>query len=129
MSVTLGKSRRGEVRLTDEERSWHIQILGGSGRGKSFLLESMIRQDILAGRGLCLIDPHGTLADQVVEWCASRRLDEFRRVHVIDAADLAWSASFNPLRLDGVSDPSVRVDYMVAACAQVWGGEDTSLNG
>jgi hypothetical protein len=86
----------------------------------------MIRQDIIAGRGLCLIDPHGTLADDVVAWCASRRVNDLRRIHVIDASDLEWSASFNPLRLDGMSDPSVRVDAMVAACAQVWGGEDTN---
>jgi hypothetical protein len=126
MGLVLGKSRRGSIGLTPEERSWHVQVLGGSGRGKSYLLESLIRQDILAGRGLCLIDPHGTLADQVVEWCASRRMNDYRLVHLIDASDLDWSASFNPLRMDGVSDPSVRVDAMVAACAQVWGGEDTN---
>jgi hypothetical protein len=103
-----------------------MQILGGSGRGKSSLLEHMVRQDILAGRGLCLVDPHGTLADSIVAWCASRRLNDLRRIHIIEAADLNWSASFNPLRLDGFSDPSVRVDAMVAACAQVWGGEDTT---
>ena len=127
MSWVLGATRRGsKVGLSSEERSWHIHVLGGSGRGKSSLLESMIRQDILAGRGLCLIDPHGTLADDVTQWCASRRINDFRKIHVIAAADLDWSASFNPLRLDGVSDPSVRVDAMVAACAQVWGGEDTN---
>lgn len=112
--------------MTGEERSWHTHVLGGTGRGKSSLLVSMIRQDILAGRGLCLIDPHGTLADDIVAWCASRRLNDLRRVHVIEASDLEWSASFNPLRLDGVSDPQVRVDAMVSACAQVWGGEDTN---
>lgn len=127
MTLSLGRtSRGGEVRLSAEERSWHLQVVGGTGRGKSSLLESMIRQDILAGRGLCLIDPHGTLADDIVAWCASRRLNDLRRVHVIEASNLDWSASFNPLRLDGVSEPSVRVDAMVAACAQVWGGEDTN---
>ena len=124
MSLTLGTTKRGKLRLSDEERSWHIQVLGGSGRGKSSLLESMIRQDILAFRGLCLIDPHGNLADDIMAWCASRQVYTARKIHVIDAADLEWSASFNPLRHDGVSDPSVRVDAMVAACAQVWGGED-----
>jgi len=85
MSLTLGTTKRGKLRLTDEERSWHLQVLGGSGRGKSSLLESMIRQDILALRGLCLIDPHGTLADDILAWCASRRVNEARKIHVIDA--------------------------------------------
>ena len=124
--LVLGRSRRAPVSLSPRDRSWHVQILGGSGQGKSALLESLIRQDILAGRGLCLLDPHGWLADDIIAWCASRKVDSghARTVHVINAADTGWCASFNPLRLDGVSDPEARVDAMVDACAQVWGGED-----
>jgi hypothetical protein len=125
--LTLGTSgRRGRsVTLTDEERSRHVQVIGASGTGKSKFLESLVRQDILAGRGLCLIDPHGTLADDVVAWCASRSIDtKGRHIHVITPSDLDWSAGFNPLRLDTVVEPQARVDAMVAACAQVWGGED-----
>ena len=127
MGLVVGTTRRNkQVMLTEDDRECHIHIVGASGRGKSKLLESMIRQDILAGRGLCLIDPHGTLADPIVTWCASRGLQNFRKVHVVKPADLEWSAAFNPLRLDGVTEPSVRVDTMVAACAQVWGGENLS---
>jgi len=124
MPLSLGRSRRREVRLSNEERSRHIQMVGASGTGKSKLIEGMIRQDILAGRGLCLIDPHGALVDEIVTWCASRGLDRHRRIRVIEMSEATWSFGFNPLRLDGVIEPIVRVDAMVAACAQVWGGED-----
>jgi len=125
MTLKIGKTRRGkDIVLSDEERSRHIHIMGASGTGKSKLIESMIRQDILANRGLCLIDPHGTLADAIVQFCATRGLSDFRRIHVIKPADTDWSFGFNPLRLDGTSEPMARVDAMVAACAQVWGGED-----
>ena len=125
MTLSLGTTRRGKaVTLTNEERSRHVQVIGASGTGKSKLLESLIRQDILAGRGLCLIDPHGTLADDVLAWCGSRGIDRYRKVHVITPSDLAWAAGFNPLRLDNVVEPQARVDAMVSACAQVWGGED-----
>lgn len=124
MSLALGASETGGVfSLSDEERSRHIHVLGASGTGKSKLLEAMIRQDIKAGRGLCLIDPHGTLAEDVLQWCAATGMQAFRRIHIVEPAELGWTAGFNPLRLDGTTDPSVRVDAMVAACAQVWGGE------
>lgn len=112
--------------LTPGERATHLAVLGASGRGKSKFLEDMIRQDIVKGAGLCLIDPHGTLCNELVAWCATHRLHERRRIHLIDVSEQDWCFGFNPLRLDGVAEPSVRVDAMVKACAQVWGGEDTA---
>ena len=53
-------------------------------------------------------------------------MDDFRRIHVIEPGDLNWCAGFNPLRLDSQTETAVRVDAMVAACAQVWGGENTN---
>ncbi|HEX3651860.1 MAG TPA: hypothetical protein VHU18_03455 [Rhizomicrobium sp.] len=124
MKFTIGHTRRGNpVDLSEEERSRHLHILGASGTGKSKLIECMIRQDILAGRGLCLIDPHGTLAESVAAFCASRGLSDFRAIHVVEPANTEWTFGFNPLRLDGTTEPATRVDAMVAACAQVWGGE------
>lgn len=127
MAFAVGTTRRGKpITLSAEERSRHVHIVGASGTGKSKLMESMIRQDILAGRGLCLIDPHGTLADAIVQFCASRQLQGARRIHVIEPADAGWSVGFNPLRLDGVTEAAARVDAMVSACAQVWGGENAT---
>lgn len=127
MTLSLGRDSRDEVvALNDEERSRHVHIVGASGSGKSKFMESLLRQDITAGRGLCLIDPHGTLADDVVQWCAATGMNDFRKIHVIVPSDLSWTVGFNPLRDDGRSETSSRVDAMVSACAQVWGGESTN---
>lgn len=127
MPFRLGTTRRGKpLIMTDEERSRHTHIVGASGTGKSKLIEAMIRQDILAGRGLCLIDPHGTLADAILQFCATRQFQGLRRIHIVEPSDPAWSVGFNPLRLDGVTEAAARVDAMVSACAQVWGGENTN---
>jgi hypothetical protein len=125
VSLVLGTTRnRRPVVLSDEERSRHVHVVGASGTGKSKLFEALIRRDILTGRGLCLIDPHGTLADSIVEWCAALRLTDKRHVHVLDLKDDNWSMGFNSLGAQTARHVEARVDAMVATCAQVWGGED-----
>ncbi len=58
----VGVSNTGQVlSITDKERLEHQYILGKTGVGKSKLLESMIIQDLLNGRGGTLIDPFGSL--------------------------------------------------------------------
>jgi len=43
-----------------------MHIIGTTGKGKSKLLEHMIYQDAIFGRGVALIDPHGNLAGGVL---------------------------------------------------------------
>ncbi len=125
--LTIGTTRRGNpIRLTEKERARHIHVVGSIGTGKSKLLEHMMRQDIATGRGLCLIDPHGTLAQSLEKWCAIRGLGNVRRIHVIRPGDPHYTPGFNPLRSVKGEALSVRVDAMVAACAQAWGVRDMS---
>lgn len=49
-------------RLSEQERATHMYLLGITGQGKSKLLEHMLLQDIRAGRGCGLLDPHTDLA-------------------------------------------------------------------
>lgn len=103
-----------------------MQVVGASKKGKSKGLEYFSRQDIVNGQGLCLIDPHGTLYHDIVKWCATHRLLEHRKIRLFDPSAEGWCVGFNPLQLDGETEITVRVDAMVKACAQVWGGEDTA---
>jgi len=127
--VLVGIGKGGQrLMLNPTERSTHMHVIGASGRGKSKFLENLIRQDIEKRHGLCLIDPHGTLYDEIVAWSASLRLADRRRIHLIDPNDTDWTIGFDPFRCD-ITDPdllSVTVDGAVEACAQVWGGEDTN---
>ena len=125
--VVFGEDADGRpVYVTPEQRSMHLHVIGATGRGKSRFLEQLIRQDIRHRHGLCLIDPHGELVAEVVRWCARYDLQNRRRVHVIDPNDTSWTLGFDPLRCDDREYVPRTVDAAVAACAQVWGGEDTS---
>ena len=46
-----------------EARRRHLWILGKTGMGKTTLLQSIIKQDLEAGRGLAVLEPHGDLAE------------------------------------------------------------------
>jgi len=65
-----------KIGLTADERRRHIYILGATGTGKSTLLLSMILQDIKNKKGLCVIDPHGDLIDQILPAIPQERVND-----------------------------------------------------
>lgn len=76
----LGKSvYRGVTRkvfISDEDRQRHMYIVGKTGTGKSEFLKDMILQDIRAGKGVCVIDPHGELVDSLMEFMPVERAED-----------------------------------------------------
>lgn len=124
--IPIGRSDRRKVSLDPIRRSYHLHVLGGSGQGKTKFLEHCIREDILAGHGLCLIDPHGPLYEDVVAWCAYVKADRFRTIHLFDPSQSDWRFRFNPLFVHPGEKPIHRRDNVVTALAQVWGGEEST---
>jgi len=76
----LGRSRyRGidrPIYTSEDDRRRHMYIIGKTGTGKSQLLEEMIVQDILAGKGVAVIDPHGDLIDGVISRMPPSRAED-----------------------------------------------------
>lgn len=77
-----------------KDRRRHIYIIGKSGVGKSKLLELLVRQDIAYGYGLCFIDPHGDVIQEVLDFIPEERIND---VVLIDPTDMEHPISFNPL--------------------------------
>jgi len=73
-NVFRGQER--EVRILDDDRRRHFYIIGQTGTGKSVLLQEMMRQDIEQGRGVCLIDPHGDLAEKTLSLIPASRAED-----------------------------------------------------
>lgn len=70
-----------------------MYVIGKTGTGKSTLLETMARQDISAGRGLAVIDPHGDLASRLDHWARPR----CGHLISIDLGNPSQSIGYNPL--------------------------------
>ena len=69
-----GVKRPVHIGLDDRRR--HLYIIGKTGTGKSELLKEMIKQDIKAGQGVCIIDPHGDLVDDIINYIPPERAEE-----------------------------------------------------
>lgn len=75
------------VRWPNMWRTRHFYTLGATRMGKSTLLLNLIQQDLAAGRGLCLIDPHGDLARDVLALVPPEREED---VFFLDLSDAAF---------------------------------------
>jgi len=94
LGITNYREQRKEVRIKNIDRRRHIYIIGKTGMGKSVLLENMIFSDIKNGSGLAVIDPHGDLAEAVINFVPSHRIND---VVILDPSDVSHPFSFNML--------------------------------
>lgn len=99
--IVLGKNiYRGvikDVQIKREDRRRHTYIIGKSGVGKSVLLASMAIQDIANGEGVCLIDPHGDLIEDVLKRIPPERAED---VILFSPGDTARPLALNLLEYD-----------------------------
>jgi len=82
------------VFITPKDRMRHTYIIGKTGVGKSELLKEMIKQDIKAGYGVCVMDPHGDLIDDTLRYIPPERAED---VIYFDPADVDRPMGLNLL--------------------------------
>jgi hypothetical protein len=121
----LGETR--VVALSAEQRARHVYVVGGSGSGKSTLLLNLIEQDIEAGRGVAVLDPHGDLVDAILGRIPQPRIDD---VVVIDPADEDYPVGINILAAHSELERTLIASDLVAVFrrqATSWGDNINSL--
>ena len=64
------------IYISPKDRMRHTYIIGKTGVGKSELLKEMIKQDIKTGYGVCVIDPHGDLVEDVLRYIPPERAED-----------------------------------------------------
>ena len=102
--VSLGTEVRNgnPVALSPEGRRQGTYVLGINGTGKSNLLLDVALQDIEAGDGLCLMDPHGDLIDAVLQRVPRHRVDD---VVLFDPSDIDFPFGLNMFECPDVTNP------------------------
>ncbi len=86
-----------EIRMKGQDRRRHTYIIGKSGVGKSVLLTNMAVQDIQNGEGVCVLDPHGDLIEDILQRIPPERAED---VVIFSPADTERPLSLNLLEYD-----------------------------
>ncbi|MFO7807423.1 MAG: type IV secretion system DNA-binding domain-containing protein [Candidatus Moraniibacteriota bacterium] len=91
------RGTKTDIRLSREDRRRHLYIVGQTGTGKSGLIEELAKQDAGNKEGMCIIDPHGDLVDNVLSCIPKERAED---VIYFDPADMERPFGFNMLEYD-----------------------------
>ncbi len=93
------KNRMVNFGIKKEDRRRHIYIIGKTGTGKTTLIANMAIDDMKKGHGLAVIDPHGDLCKDLLDYIPSRRIND---VCYLNPSDKKKPFSINILE---VKDP------------------------
>lgn len=115
---TNHRNRGKRFGIKQRDRRSHMYVVGKTGTGKSTLLETMIRQDVAAGRGAALVDPHGDLAKRLVEWIPKERREDLIYLNVPDTEN---PLGFNPLAGVAPDRRPLAASQMIEAFKKIWG--------
>jgi hypothetical protein len=99
--VLIGKSifRKEErpVYISEDDRRRHVYVVGQTGTGKSTLLKNMAISDVVSGKGLAVIDPHGDFIEDVLDLIPKERYED---VIIFDPSDIMKPVGLNMLEYD-----------------------------
>jgi len=97
LGVNRFRASETGVFLSPEDRLRHMYVIGQTGTGKTTLLKNMIVQDIRAGEGVCMIDPHGSDIQDILALIPPERYED---VIYFDPSNTARPMALNMLEYD-----------------------------
>jgi hypothetical protein len=114
----LGTLASGElVPLLIGDRRRHLFLCGMTGTGKTGLLLSLMRADLMGGAGFCFLDPHG---DASLAIAAATPPDRINHVIYLDPSDPTHAFAYNPLAGVAPADRATRAANIVSAFKNIW---------
>lgn len=99
------------IHISDEDKRRHVYIVGQTGTGKTTMLKTMILSDIQAGKGVCVIDPHGDMYKEILGKIPTERIND---VALIDPTDVEFPVGLNMLEYELIDQRYFLVQEMTA---------------
>ena len=100
-----------------KDRRQHMYILGKSGTGKSVLLSNLIVQNIQNGEGVCVVDPHGELVEEILHLIPDYRVKD---VIYFNPADTDFHIGFNVIQLDDPKYKHLVASGLMGIFTKIW---------
>ncbi len=117
LATTNGRLPHRLFGIKQPDRLHHLYLIGKTGTGKTTLIETLARQDIMAGRGCAVIDPHGDLAERLVRSVPESRASD---LVYLNAPDLAQPYGYNPLRRVQAERIPLAASGLLEAFKKLW---------
>lgn len=117
IGITDWRNERKRFGIKDQDRLGHIYCIGKTGTGKSTLLLTMAISDIEVGNGLCIIDPHGDIAETVLNHIPKERMQD---VIYFNATDSEYSIAFNPLHGIKKGEFNLVAASLISTFKKIW---------
>jgi type IV secretory pathway TraG/TraD family ATPase VirD4 len=103
--------------LRHADRLQHVYVLGQTGTGKSTLLRNLLIDDIQSGQGCALLDPHGDLAEEILDYIPRSRSDD---LVYFNPADLEYPIAYNLLAGAKPDEIHLLASSVVSAFKSIW---------
>ncbi|PIT92408.1 MAG: hypothetical protein COU08_02795 [Candidatus Harrisonbacteria bacterium CG10_big_fil_rev_8_21_14_0_10_42_17] len=102
-----------------KDRRQHMYVMGKSGTGKTTLIKNLMIQDIANGDGVCLVDPHGEYAEEVIAKIPKHRIKDVVYFNPVDAE---FQIGFNPLEIPDPRHKHLIASGLMAIFTKIWAG-------
>lgn len=116
-AVTDFRDVKQKFGIKEKDRQGHMYILGKTGTGKSTLIKNMAISDIKKGNGIALIDPHGDLAEDILDYVPEERIKD---VIYFNPQDLEYPIAFNPLEKTHPDRRHLVASGLISVFKKVW---------
>lgn len=111
LGQNMYRGARTLVHMKLEDRRRHMYVIGTTGTGKSVLMSNMAIQDIKNGEGIAVVDPHGSLVEEILENVPEERIDD---VVYFDPSDVERPIGLNMLEATSPQEADFAVQEMIA---------------
>lgn len=133
LDVVVGMNHHHNIEtpigLTEAERERHVYIIGGTGNGKTTMLQYQIVQDMQNGKGIAVIDPHGDMAETLLRFVPEDRIKD---VIYFNPDDISHPIAMNLLEIpEGLAeDEEMRekdlvTEALISVFRKIFSEEDT----
>lgn len=117
IGITNYRNQNAKFGIKQKDRGGHIYCIGKTGAGKSTLLLNMAIDDIHNGRGVGIIDPHGDIAESILDYIPEERIQD---VVYFNCCDGDFPIAFNPLANIDASKKHIVASNIVGTLKKVW---------
>ena len=118
--IPIGKTNHRKVvefGIKEADRRLHMYVIGQTGTGKSTLLKNMAIADMRKGNGVAVIDPHGELVEDILQYVPRSRTNE---VVYFNPSDTAYPIGLNILEAQNEDEKQLVASSLISVFKHQW---------